>query len=94
MTTCMETWIVTDRAALREHFGHDLQENALPPLDHLEGRRRHDVHANLVHASRHCSTPYAKGKASFKVLAKLDPVVLKRHLPSFVRVERILKEKL
>ncbi|MFZ3044494.1 MAG: DUF4276 family protein, partial [Desulfatirhabdiaceae bacterium] len=30
MTTCMETWIVADRAALREHYGHRLQENALP----------------------------------------------------------------
>ena len=29
-----------------------------------------------------------------KVLAKLDPAVLRRHLPSFVRVERILKAKL
>ena len=29
-----------------------------------------------------------------KVLATLDPAVLRRHLPSFVRVERILKEKL
>ena len=29
-----------------------------------------------------------------KVLATLDPAVLKQHLPSFVRVERILKEKL
>jgi hypothetical protein len=92
MTTCMETWIVADRAALREHYGHKLQENALPALQNLETRSRDDVHDNLVHASRACSSAYSKGKRSFEVLAKLDPAVLKQHLPSFVRVDRILKK--
>jgi hypothetical protein len=94
MTTCMETWIVTDRRALQEHYGHRLQENALPPLTNLENRNRHEVHDKLVHASRNCSNAYRKGKRSFELLAKLDPAVLKKHLPSFVRVDRILKAKL
>ena len=94
MTTCMETWIVADRAALMEHYGHKLQENTLPPLNNLEERNRHDVYDNLVHASRNCSNAYSKGKRSFEVLAKLDPAVLKQHLPSFVRVDRILKATL
>jgi hypothetical protein len=94
MTTCMETWIVADRAALREHYGQKLQETALPPLDNLEGRNRGDVQANLVHASRNCSNAYAKGRRSFAVLAELDPAVLAQHLPSFVRAVRILRERL
>jgi hypothetical protein len=94
MTTCMETWIVADRAALREHYGQRLQQNALPVLHNLENRTRDDVRDRLVHASRDCSNAYSKGKRSFEVLAKLDPAVLKQHLPSFVRVERILKERL
>lgn len=94
MTTCMEAWIVADRAALREHYGHRLQESALPPVVDLENRSRHDLHENLAHASRDCSNAYSKGKRSFEVLAKVDAAVLKQHLPSFVRVDRILKEKL
>lgn len=94
MTTCMETWIVTDRRALQEHYGHRLQENALPSLANLESRNRHEVYDKLVHASRNCSNAYSKGKRSFELLAKLDPAVLKQHLPSFVRVDRILKAKL
>jgi hypothetical protein len=94
MTTCMETWIVADRATLREHYGQQFQETALPPLDNLEGRNRHDVQANLVHASRNCANAYAKGKRSFVVLAELDPAVLEQHLPSFVRAVRILRERL
>ena len=42
MTTCMETWIAADRATLKSHY-KDLQESALPPLDKLENRIRHDV---------------------------------------------------
>ena len=41
MTTCMETWIVADRAALREHYGHRLQENQLPPLGTRPDLNRH-----------------------------------------------------
>jgi hypothetical protein len=52
------------------------------------------VHDQLAHASRNCSNAYAKGKRSFEVLAKLEPALLKQHLPSFVRVDRILKANL
>jgi hypothetical protein len=94
MTTCMESWIVADRKALRAHYGSELQENALPPLIDLESRDRHDVHDKLVHASRNCSNGYAKGRRSFEVLLKLDPDVLRQHLPSFGRFERILRQRL
>lgn len=94
MTMCMETWIVADRAALKAHYGHRFKENALPPLIDLEQRNRKEVHEKLTQASSDCSNAYAKGKRSFEILAKLNPAVLKKHLPSFVRLERILKEKL
>ena len=45
MTTCMETWIVADREALRRHYRSALQESALPPLVKLEARERADVRA-------------------------------------------------
>lgn len=94
MTVCMETWIVADRKALRVHYGHKLQENALPPLNQLEDKGRHDIQDRLERATRDCKNTYAKGKRSFNVLNELDPGVLKQHLPSFARVDRILKEKL
>jgi hypothetical protein len=94
MTTCMETWFVADRSALESHFGSELQKSALPPLNDLEKRHRHDVQDKLIHATRDCSNAYAKGRRSFEVLGKLDPEVLARHLPSFVRVRRILNARL
>lgn len=94
MTTCMETCIVADRAGLSEHYGSQLQESALPPLVNLEGRGRRDVQTKLEHATRNCTNAYEKGKRSFEILAKLNPTTLEQHLPSFVRVRRILNAEL
>jgi len=94
MTTCMESLIVADHAALTDHYGSKLQTTALPPLVNLEDRQRHDVQDKLVHASRNCTNAYAKGKRSFEILGKLTPATLETHLPSFVRTRRILHEKL
>lgn len=94
MTTCMETWIVADRSALRKHYGQRLQESALPPLVGLENREPHQVHDQLTHATRSCANAYKKGKRSFEVLEKLDPKALKQHLPGFERIDRILQENL
>jgi hypothetical protein len=94
MTTCMETLISADRAALREHYGANLQVSALPPLANLERRNRHAIQDQLVHATRNCINGYAKGKRSFEILGKLIPHTLAAHLPSFVRTQRILDQKL
>jgi hypothetical protein len=94
MTTCMESWIVADRETLKTHYGHNLQENALPPTNNLESRGRADVHGKLEHATRNCTNAYKKGKRSFVVVGELNPETLKPLLPSFARSNRILNEKL
>jgi len=94
MTTSMETWIVADPAALREHYGHRLQESQLPDLENIENRNRHEVQEKLARATKDCKNAYAKGKRSFEILAKLDPAALEVHLPSFSRIRHILGEKL
>ncbi|SUS06340.1 conserved hypothetical protein [uncultured Defluviicoccus sp.] len=93
MTTCMETWIVADRRALQHHYAQ-LNENRLPALPTLETRGRHVVQDALEAATSACRNAYAKGKRSFHVLGKLDPDTLKKYLPSFSRMIRILNQKL
>jgi len=94
MATCMETWIAADRATLIRQFGNGLRPNALPALTDLESRHRRDVQAALISATKECKVPYAKGRTSFEVLGELQPESLRRNLPSFRRVERILRERL
>lgn len=95
MVTCMETWIVADREALREHYtrGH-LQDSALPSLRGLESRCRQEVQEALAHATRTSPKQYSKGKRSFEVLSKVDPSKLEEHLSSFKRCMEILKKRL
>ena len=93
MTTCMETWIIADRSALAAHYGSKLQQSALPPLENLEERSRHDIQDQLVHATRNCTNAYLKDERSFEILGKLTPDALKC-LPSFLRVLRILTKHL
>ena len=88
MTTSMETWIAADRTALKSHYGQKLNENALPPLEHLENRSRDEVLKRLSNAA-----PYAKGKQSFEVLQTHNPATLNT-LPAFARAIRILKARL
>ena len=94
MTTCMETWVVADRDALREHFGQHLQMSALPSLHDLESRDRHDVQNALTNATRNCPDPYTKGPKSFRVMGQLNPDAIESHLPSFSRARGILEAHL
>ena len=93
MTTCMETWIISDHAALHQHYGNCLQEPALPPAVNIEHRPRHEVQDRLSRATQDCGKAYKKGKRSFEILGKLNPEAL-QGLPSFARMRRILQERL
>ena len=88
MVTCMETWIIADRAALIRAFGPKLQTSALRPENDLETRLREDVQDALAHATRECGRDkvYSKGRRSFQVLAQLNPAVLKPRLKHFRRL--------
>lgn len=93
MATCMETWIVADRAALREHYGACLAENKLPTLEELESRPRGEVQEGLDAATKGCKAPYKKGKRSFELAEKLHPESLK-DLSQFRRMLDILGKNL
>jgi hypothetical protein len=60
----------------------------------LESRHRHEIQEKLTHATRNCTNAYAKGQPSFKILGELSPAALEPHLPSFVRIQRILDKRL
>lgn len=94
MTTCMETWIVTDRTALQKHYGSRLQVNTLPALQDLEVRDRHSIQTDLQRATRECKNAFEKGKRSFAILRELDPGELRKYLSHFTRCERVLSDKL
>jgi Domain of unknown function (DUF4276) len=93
MTTCMETWIVADRAMLRAYYGPKLMEQRLPTLTNLETKNRHSVQQSLVSATENCASPYRKGEHSYLIFEKVRPTAL-WELPSFSRITRILQDRL
>lgn len=96
MVQCMETWCVADRCALRRVFGECLQESALPALKDLEQRAKDNIQQALEHATRDCGhgRSYSKGRRSFRVVAELDPNVLKVKLPHFAAFCSALNKRL
>ncbi len=92
MTTCMETWLIADRATLKQHYGDKPQKTVLLSLTDLEERDRHAVQTAITNATRNCSNAFKKGERSYEVLGKLNPAVL-NSLPSFARIATILKKK-
>ena len=73
MVTCMETWLIADRIAIRRVCGSGLIERHLPFFD-LENRtRKKQVFDKLVAATKNCDKRYSKGDISFAILAEVDP---------------------
>jgi hypothetical protein len=96
MVTCMETWLMADRAALREVFGACLQDSALLPEANLEQYARHQVQQALEHVTRNCGEKKAdkKGRRLFQVLETVNPNTLKQRLPYFRRFIETLEKLL
>ena len=97
MTTCMETWIIADKAGLKRFFERHkrcLRTAGLPATRDLETKDRHSIQDALEIATQDCTNAYAKNKRSFEALANVDPAELRKLLPAFARMERILNEKL
>ena len=93
MVTSMETWIAADREAIKAKLSYCWRENSLPSLVDLESKGRQVIFDSLVNTTRDCGKrKYAKGKISFDMLERVNSETLKQHLPSFVRVVRILKK--
>jgi len=96
MVQCMESWCIADRLALRKFFGSQFRESALPPLNKLEERTKEAVQEALANATHACGYErnYKKGTRSFELLGQLNPVELKRHLPHFARLCKMLETRL
>lgn len=73
MVQTMETWLVADRTSFQRYFGANFNAAALPNWRNLEAVPKRDLFESIKKATRQCSTPYAKGKVSFELLAAIQP---------------------
>jgi len=74
MVQCMESWLVTDPAALESCFGSKFRLNVLPSNPDIEAVSKRDVLAALDAAVKPTPTEgYRKVEHGAKILAKLNP---------------------
>ena len=81
MVQIMETWFLADRVALRRYFGARFRQNALRTWPNLENVPKSTVLNALESATASCSKRYSKGKASFELLAQIDPTLVEAACP-------------
>ena len=84
MVQCMEAWFLADRRALKEFFGPGFRERALPAAtSQPEKVSKPDLYHKLEQATRDTKTKgtYGKGEHSFKLLATLDPALVRKACP-------------
>lgn len=79
MVQCMESWLVTDVAALEKCFGKSLKASALPKNPNIEAVSKRDVLDSLASAVKPTSKgPYHKIRHGAEILAALDPECVDR----------------
>ena len=84
MVQCMESWFLADRKAMREFFGDGYREKSIPPATaQIEKVDKTDLYNKLKTATKDTKTKgaYGKGEHSFKLLARLDPNLIKKASP-------------
>lgn len=78
MVHCMEAWLISDPATLKEFFGDGFKEKDLPApvrLKDIEAISKPEIYSALEKATKGCTTKgqYGKGAHSFKLLGLIDP---------------------
>ena len=81
MVQTMETWLLADRAALRDYFGVSFRENRLPSQYNLEDIAKETALQSLERATADCNKQYAKGTVSFEVLGRINPDAVSERCP-------------
>ena len=82
MVQIMETWFLADRDMLRAYFGDAFSEKHLRAWPSLEDVPKAKVYEALAKATAQCKTKtYSKGRISFEMLGKLNPVKVEKACP-------------
>ena len=81
MVQVMETWFLADRGTLRQFFGSALNENHFRQWLDLEAVPKDTAIDALERATANCQKPYSKGRVSFGLLGRIDPVRVANSCP-------------
>jgi hypothetical protein len=90
MVQVMESWFLADEAALRAFYGKRFQEGAVGWNPKVEEIPKDDAFGRL----RRVGGEYHKTKHASKLLATIDPAVVRQAAPNCDRMFRALLDEL
>jgi len=95
MVQCMEAWFLADKDTLATYFGDGFNPGALPARADIENIEKTDIFNGLKVATRHCNKKgeYGKGRHSFNILGRIDPVKVTAVSPAAKRLIDTLVQK-
>ena len=89
MVQVMESWFLADVDALESYYGQGFRRQSLPANPNVEEVPKQDVERGLERAARETGKEgYRKGRDSFEILGRLDPVKVREaseHADRFVK---------
>ena len=93
MVECMENWFMADKQCLAEFYGQGFILNALPKNPVIEKIPKSDILNGLKRATRNTKSKgkYGKGKHSFDILSKIDPVKVCKAKHAKILIDTIKK---
>jgi len=94
MVQVMETWFIADRKAMKQFFGANFREAAIPEWPELEVVPKRAVYESLDKATADCGPrKYAKGKMSFDLLGNISPAKVEAASPHARRLFQRLRSR-
>jgi len=82
MVQAMEAWFHADRATLQEYYGQHFRESALSARPNIEEIPKAELFDGLTRATKNCpKAEYSKGRHSFDLLARIDPLKVRAASP-------------
>jgi len=95
MVQIMESWMVADVSALRQFYGKDFNDNAIPKNPNVEQIDKKILLSALKDATRNTSKgEYHKTRHGFKILEQLETAKIRRAAPHCDRLFKTLNEKM
>jgi hypothetical protein len=78
----METWIIADPETLKNYYGQNFRDKALPRRPNLEEEPKPRIYDALKKATRGTSKgEYGKIRHASEILQKLDPAIVRKRCP-------------
>lgn len=95
MVQVMETWFLADLPALQNYFGSKFKISKIPAWTDLESQPKQSVFGALSKATSACNEKrYAKGKISFEILGKINPILVQQKCSQAKRLFDFLATKI